>query len=67
MSDDERTKAMKKYGVEPGFSMKMRVKQAGGVPVVFLVEKVRRGPVPPSVFALPEGYKRVQGPVDSQP
>ena len=67
MSDDERTKAMKKYGVEPGFSMKMRVQQAGGVPVVFLVEKVKRGPVPPSVFALPEGYERARGPVDSQP
>lgn len=67
MSDDERTKAMKKYGVEPGFSMKMRVDQAGGVPVVFLVEKVERGPVPPSVFALPEGYQRVKGTPSAQP
>jgi hypothetical protein len=67
VSDDERTKAMRKYGVEPGFSMKMRVDQAGGVPVVFLVEKIKRGPVPPSVFALPEGYKRVKGPVGAQP
>jgi hypothetical protein len=67
LSDDERTKAMRKYGVEPGFSMKMRVEQAGGVPVVFLVEKIQRGPVPPSVFALPEGYKRVQGPLRAQP
>ncbi len=67
VSDDERTKAMKKYGIEPGFSMKMRVDQAGGVPVVFLVQKIRRGPVPPSVFALPEGYKRVKGPVAGQP
>lgn len=67
ISDDERTKAMKKYGVEPGFSMKMRVAQAGGVPVEFLVEQVRRKPIPPSVFALPEGYQRVQGPVGTQP
>jgi hypothetical protein len=67
ISDDERTKAMRKYGVEPGFSMKMRVEQAGGVPVVFLVEQVRRKPIPPSVFALPEGYQRVQGPVGTQP
>jgi hypothetical protein len=64
MSDDERTKAMKKYGVEPGFSMKMRVEQQGGVPVVFLVQQVRRVPIPPAVFALPEGYKRVKGSVE---
>jgi len=67
MSDDERTKAMKKYGVKPGFSMKMRVEQTGGVPVVFLVEKIERTPVPPEVFALPEGYTRVQGAANSQP
>lgn len=67
VSDDERAKAMKKYGVEPGFSMKMRVEQAGGVAVVFLVEEIERVPVPPDAFALPEGYKRVQGPTDPQP
>jgi len=67
LSDDERTKAMKKYGVQPGFSMKMRVEQQGGVPVVFLVEKIARRPVPPSVFELPEGYKRVQGATGTQP
>jgi hypothetical protein len=67
MSDDERTKAMKKYGVKPGFSMKMRVEQAGGVPVVFLVKKIERGPVPAEVFSLPEGYKRVQSQGGSQP
>ena len=67
MSDDERTKAMKKYGVKPGFSMKMRVEQAEGVPVVFLVEEVRRVPVPPEVFSLPEGYTRVQAPPPSRP
>jgi hypothetical protein len=67
ISDDERTKAMKRYGVEPGFSMKMRVEQAGGVPVVFLVEKIVGRPVPPSVFELPAGYKRVKGPVGAQP
>ena len=67
MSDDERTKAMKKYGVKPGFSMKMRVEQAGGVPVVFLVKKIERGPVPAEVFSLPDGYKRVQSQGGSQP
>jgi hypothetical protein len=67
MSDDERSKAMKKYGIKPGFSMKMRVEQAGGVPVVFLVKKIERAPVPAEVFSLPEGYKRVQGPADAQP
>ena len=67
LSDDERTKAMKKYGVEPGFSMKMRVDQKGGVPVVFVVQQVRRVPIPPSVFALPEGYKRVKGSAAAQP
>jgi hypothetical protein len=67
MSDDERAKAMKKYGVKPGFSMKMRVEQAGGVPVVFLVQKIQRVPVPAEVFLLPEGYKRVQAPAPAQP
>lgn len=67
MSDDERAKAMKKYGIAPGFSMKMRVMQKGGVPVVFLVERISEGPVPASVFALPTGYKRVQGPVEPRP
>ena len=67
LSDDERSKAMKKYGVKPGFSMKMRVEQAGGVPVVFLVKKVQRAPMPPAVFALPEGYQRIEGPSAPQP
>ena len=67
MSDDERAKAMKKYGVEPGFSMKMRVEQAGGVPVVFLVERVERRPVPSEVFVLPKGYRRIKGPADTRP
>jgi hypothetical protein len=67
MSDDERSKAMKKYGVKPGFSMKMRVEQAGGVPVVFLVEEIQRMPVPPAVFSLPEGYRRLQAPATAQP
>ena len=67
MSDDERAKAMKKYGVEPGFSMKMRVEQQGGVPVVFLVQEVRRRPIPPSAFVLPEGYRRVKGALTAQP
>ena len=67
MSDDERSKAMKKYGVKPGFSMKMRVEQAGGVPVVFLVEEVRRVPVPPEVFSLPEGYTRTEALPPSRP
>jgi len=67
VSDVERTKAMRKYGIEPGFSMKMRVEQEGGVPVVFLVKKIQRGPMPPSVFALPPGYKRVKGPAGAQP
>ncbi len=58
---------MKKYGVEPGFSMKMRVDQEGGVPVVFVVQQVRRVPIPPSAFALPPGYKRVKGPAAAQP
>jgi|GEM_PF-1696340 len=67
ISDDERAKAMKKYGVKPGFSMKMRVAQAGGTPVIFLVEEIERVPVPPEVFALPEGYTRVQDPAVPQP
>jgi len=67
VSDDERAKAMKKYGVKPGFSMKMRVEQAGGVPVVFLVEEIERVPVPPDVFALPEGYTRTQAPTVPKP
>lgn len=67
MSDDERAKAMKKYGVKPGFSMKMRVEQAGGVPVVFLVEEIKQVPVPSAVFTLPQGYARIQGPAGSQP
>ena len=67
ISDDERSKAMRKYGIKPGFSMKMRVDQAGGVPVVFLVEKIERVPVPANVFTLPEGYTRVQDQAGSQP
>jgi hypothetical protein len=58
---------MKKFGVEPGFSMKMRVKQALGVPVVFLVKKIERVPVAAEVFSLPDGYKRVQDPAGAQP
>jgi hypothetical protein len=64
LSDDERTKAMKKFGIEPGFSMKMRVEQTGGVPVVFLVEKIKQRSVLPAVFGLPEGYKRVRSSVE---
>jgi hypothetical protein len=67
MSDDERSKAMKKYGVKPGFSMKMRVEQAGGVPVVFLVKKIERQAVPSEIFSLPDGYRRVEAPTEPQP
>jgi hypothetical protein len=67
ISDDERAKAMKKFGIEPGFAMKMRVLQEGGVPVVFLVERIDRGAVPVSAFALPDGYQRVKGPQAAQP
>lgn len=67
LSDVERTKAMKKYGVEPGFSMKMRVDQKGGVPIVFVVQQVRRIAIPPSVFALPPDYKRVKRSAAAQP
>lgn len=67
MSDDERAKAMLKYGVKPGFSMKMRVEQAGGVPVVFLVERIARGTVPATTFELPKGYRRIEGPPVAQP
>ena len=31
------------------------------------VEKIERGPVDPSVFALPEGYTRIRGPAGAQP
>lgn len=67
MSDDERSKAMTKYGVKPGFSMKMRVEQAGGVPVVFLVKEVKRMAIAPDVFELPEGYTRIHGPPAGRP
>ncbi len=61
LSDDERTKAMVKYGIQPGFSMKMRVRQPGRPSVEFLVEDIKRTAVPPQVFTLPSGYKRVMG------
>lgn len=61
MSDQERTKAMRKYGVTPGFAMKMKVRQPGRPPVEFLVESIKRVKVPPTRFALPTGYQRVQG------
>jgi hypothetical protein len=61
MSDEERMKAMKKYGIEPGFSMKMQVRQPGRPPVEFLVENVKRMKVSADTFALPSGYRRVKG------
>ncbi len=64
MSDEERMKAMKKYGVEPGFSMKMQVRQPGRPPVEFLVEEIKRSKVAPDIFALPSGYRRVEGVVE---
>ena len=64
MSDEERMKAMKKYGVEPGFSMKMQVRQPGRPPVEFLVEDIKRSKVSADVFALPSGYRRVKGVVE---
>ncbi|MEM7136435.1 MAG: DUF4412 domain-containing protein [Myxococcota bacterium] len=60
MSDEERTKAMKKYGVKPGFAMKMKVRQPGRPPVEFLVTEIKRAPVPPGTFSLPQGYQRVK-------
>lgn len=67
MSDQERMKAMKKYGVEPGFSMKMQVRQPGRPPVEFLVKDIKRSKVSQDIFALPAGYKRVKGEAESQP
>ena len=61
MSDEERMKAMKKYGVEPGFSMKMQVRQPGRPPVEFLVENIKRSKVSREIFTLPSGYRRVEG------
>jgi len=61
MSDEERMKAMKKYGVEPGFSMKMQVRQPGRPPVEFLVEEIKRSQVSRDIFALPSSYRRVKG------
>lgn len=61
LSDDERTKAMIKYGIQPGFSMKMRVQQPGRPTVEFVVEEIKRSSVPPQTFTLPSGYKRVKG------
>ena len=60
MSDEERTKAMRKYGVKPGFAMKMKVRQPGRPPVEFLVEDIKRTNVSQSRFTLPTGYRRVQ-------
>lgn len=61
MSDDERTKAMRRYGIEPGFSMKMQVRQPGRPPVEFLVEEIKQAKVSRDTFALPSGYQRVEG------
>ena len=61
MSDEERIKAMKKYGVEPGFSMKMQVRQPGRPPVEFLVQSIKRTTVTGDTFTLPSGYRRVKG------
>jgi hypothetical protein len=61
MSDDERTKAMKRFGIEPGFAMKMQVRQPGRPPIEFLVEEVKRAKVSPDLFGLPPGYRRVKG------
>lgn len=67
MSDEERVKAMKKYGVEPGFSMKMRVLQPGRPAVEFLVESIKREKVSQQRFTLPVGYRRVRGSPAPQP
>lgn len=61
MSDEERVKAMKKFGIEPGFSMKMQVRQPGRPPVEFLVEDIKRSKVSQERFALPSGYQHVKG------
>ena len=52
---------MKKYGVQPGFSMKMKVRQPGRPPVEFLVEDITEAKVSPDKFVLPKDYRRVQG------
>ena len=64
MSDEERMKAMKKYGIEPGFSMRMQVRQPGRPLVEFLVEDIKRSKVSRDIFALPPGYRRVKGVVE---
>ncbi|MGB5809064.1 MAG: DUF4412 domain-containing protein [Polyangiales bacterium] len=65
LSDEERVKAMRKYGVKPGFAMKMKVRQPGRPPVEFLVKSIKRGSVPQGQFALPTGYRRVSGATDA--
>ena len=68
MSDDERAKAMKKYGVKPGFSMKMRVEQAGGCAcgVPGRGNQAGAGCHPPSSL-FPRATRRIQGPAGKQP
>lgn len=64
ISDEERVKAMEKYGVKPGFAMKMKVRQGGRPPVEFLVKRIERESVSEARFALPADYRRVSGATD---
>ena len=64
---DQRTAAMKKYGIKPGFALKTVVASPGAPPVTFLIEEVKESKVAKTAFALPEGYKRVKAPAGGAP
>ena len=61
-SGNSRAKAMKKYGIKPGFAIKMKTTGKDQPTVVFVVDEIKKKKVPASMFAVPTDYKRVEVP-----
>lgn len=58
----QRAEALRKYGITPGFSLKMTVKDGDNPVVTFLIDRIEETSVPASSFEIPSDYKRVQAP-----
>lgn len=63
---EQRAEALRKYGIDPGFSLKMTVKDGDSPLVTFVVDRIEETSVPANSFALPTEYKRIEAPVQTE-
>ena len=62
---EQRSAALRKYGISPGFSLKMTVKDGENPVVTFLVDRIEETSIPANSFQVPSEYERIQAPAQA--